>query len=198
MNLHRIFLTQDGFKLDHPWFRSLRRFAQVWTTGRRHPLLLPPSQSAEPCTYVKVSKKDGRFIWLRVKAYGLLIAARLCLVSTSTVMILTTLCFGPDHDPYNEVSEKHGAGQTYMYKLFIELMRAGFRVCLMIPDTNPTKEAKGPDWEDIAVNEKVLEMPLTERFDYLRTRALEGGVFTPTGHVKKISKETFLAEAKVA
>lgn len=59
MNLHRIFLTQDGFKLDHPWFRSLRRFAQVWTTGRRHPLLLPPSQSAEPCTYVKVSKRMG-------------------------------------------------------------------------------------------------------------------------------------------
>lgn len=103
-----------------------------------------------------------------------------------------------DHDPYNEKREKAGDGQTYMYQLFIELMRLGKRVCFMVPDTNPTTEVKGQDWEDIIVADGVLAMPIADRFDYLRTRAQEGGVFTPTGHVKKRSNECFGSDLAVA
>lgn len=198
MNLHRIFLTQDGFKLDHPLVSKPKKVCSGLDNWSKTPVAVatvPDCRTLHICEGVEKG-------WALHLVTGESVRAANSCTSLPGLYVnrdeFDDVVLWADHDPYNEASEKHGAGQTYMYKLFIELMRAGFRVCLMIPDTNPTKEAKGPDWEDIAVNEKVLEMPLAERFDYLRTRALEGGVFTPTGHVKKISQETFLTEAKVA
>jgi putative DNA primase/helicase len=63
----------------------------------------------------------------------------------------------------------------------------------MLPDTNPTTEAKGPDWEDLIVANGVLDLPIAERFDRLREFAQEGGVFTPRGHAKKSFSKQFEA-----
>jgi hypothetical protein len=196
VNLHRIYITEDGRKLDlvskpkkicapvPGWRGSSMHVATVegcrtlhvcegvekgWTV---HLVTGESVQAGNSCTtlpgmYVDPAKYDDVVLW-------------------------------SDHDPYNEERQKPGDGQTYMYKLFLELMRQGKRVCFMVPDTNPTKEAKGPDWEDIIVAEGVLDMPIDDRFDYLRTRAISGGVFTPTGHAKKRSNECIQAVTEVA
>ncbi|WP_250134848.1 hypothetical protein [Pseudomonas aeruginosa] len=47
----------------------------------------------------------------------------------------------------------------------------------MLPDVIHTPGAKGQDWEDIIVVEKVVGQPLPQRFHLLRAKACEGGIF---------------------
>ncbi|MBM5458940.1 toprim domain-containing protein [Pseudomonas sp. P66] len=198
MNLHRIFLTQDGKKLDHPQVKNPKKVCSGLDNWSKTPIAVatvPECRTLHICEGVEKG-------WALHLVTGESVRAANSCTSLPGLYVnrddYDDVVLWADHDPYNEKRERHGDGQTYMFKLFVELMRAGFRVCLMIPDTNPTTEAKGPDWEDIVVANKVLEMPLAERFDYLRTHAQEGGVFTPTGHVKKHSHESYATEAMVA
>lgn len=198
MNLHRIYLTEDGRKLDHPQVQKPKKVCSGLDNWSKTPIAvatIPECRTLHICEGVEKG-------WALHLVTGESVRAANSCTSLPGLYVnreeFDDIVLWADHDPYNEKRERHGDGQTYMFKLFVELMRAGFRVCLMLPDTFPTKEAKGPDWEDIVVNSKVLEMPLAERFNYLRTHAQEGGVFTPTGHVKKLSNERFSAQAMVA
>lgn len=198
MNLHRIFLTQDGRKLDHPDVSKPKKVCSGLDNWSKTPVAIA---SVTDCRTLHICEGIEKGWALHLVTGESVRAANSC---TSLPGLYVNqaewddVVLWADHDPYNEARDKPGDGQTYMYKLFLELMRAGMRVCLMIPDTNPTKEAKGPDWEDIVVSKQVLDMPLTERFDYLRTLALEGGVFTPTGHAKQLPLDDCKAEALVA
>lgn len=198
MNLHRIFLTQDGRKLDHLHVTMPKKVCSGLDNWSKTPVSVATVSECRTLHICEGVEKG----WALHLATGESVRAANSCTSLPGLYVnreeWDDVVLWADHDPYNEARQKPGDGQTYMYKLFVELMRAGFRVCLMIPDTNPTMEAKGPDWEDIVVASKVLEMPLAERFDYLRTQALEGGVFTPTGHAKKLSSDSFVAVAKVA
>lgn len=198
MNLHRIYLTQDGHKLVHSMVTKPKKVCaglDNWSKTSIPVATIPESRTVHLCEGVEKA-------WALHLVTGESVKAANACTSLPGQFInradYDDVVLWADHDPYNDKCNKAGDGQAYMYKLFVELMRQGFRVCLMIPDTNPTKEAKGPDWEDIVVSEKVLDLPLEQRFDYLRTRALEGGVFTPTGHAKKRSAEPFDASKKAA
>lgn len=198
MNLHRIFLSQDGRKLDHPEVTKPKKVCSGLDNWSKASI---PVATVAGCRTLHICEGVEKGWAIHLAMNETVKAANSCTSLPGQFVDRADyddVVLWADHDPYNVVREKHGDGQTYMYKLFVELMRAGFRVCLMVPDTNPTTEAKGPDWEDIVVNEKVLEMPQAERFDYLRTRSLSGGVFTPTGHAKKLPVGTFEAQSQAA
>lgn len=185
MNLHRIYLTQDGRKLDHKDVVNVKKVCQGLENWSKTPIAVA---TVAGCRTLHICEGVEK-AWAIHLATGESVQAGSSCTSLPGMYVdhaaYDDVVLWSDHDPYNEVREKYGDGQTYMYKLFVQLMTAGFRVCLMIPDTNPTLEAKGPDWEDVVVTEHVLEMPMAQRFEYLRSRALEGGVFTPTGHAKQ-------------
>lgn len=196
VNLHRIYITEDGRKLDvvsKP--KKICAPMPGWRGSSMHIAKVEGCRTLHICEGVE-------------KGWGIHLAMEESVQAGNSCTTLPGLhvdlnayddfVLWSDHDPYNEEREKHGDGQTYMYKLFLELMRMGKNVCFMVPDTNPTKEAKGPDWEDIIVAEGVLNMPVAERFNFLRTRAQSGGVFTPMGHAKKRSNESLFAGAAVA
>lgn len=198
MNLHRIFLTDDGRKLDHPKVAKPKKVCSGldgWSKTKIDTAVVTGCRTLHICEGVE-------------KGWAIHLATQESVRSAYSCTSLTGQYVDPsefddivlwsDNDPYNEVRQAHGDGQSYMWKLFLELLRAGFRVCLMVPDTNPTKEAKGPDWEDIITESGVLDLPLADRFEYLRNRACEGGVFTPTGHAKLRSDELVNALSKVA
>lgn len=81
-----------------------------------------------------------------------------------------------DNDPFNETTGKYGAGQTFAWKLFISLIARGVEVEFLLPNVDHVPGVKGLDWEDIIVKEGVLEMPMADRLDFLRSRAEEGGL----------------------
>lgn len=197
VNLHRIYLTEDGHKLNSVAKPKKICAPMPGWRGSSMPIATVPG-----CRTLHICEGVEKGWAIHLAMQETVRAANSC--TTLPGLHVSRADFDDvvlwsDHDPFNEPRNKPGDGQTYMYRLFVELMRQGFRVCFMVPDTNPTMEAKGPDWEDIIVREEVLKIPHAEdRFDYLRSRALEGGVFTPMGHVKKRTQVRFGSEALVA
>lgn len=198
MNLHRIYLTEDGRKLDHPKVSKPKKICSGldgWNKTKMDVATIPGCRTLHICEGVE-------------KAWAIHLATRETVRAAYSCTSLPgqyvdrsefdDIVLWSDHDPYNDVRKAYGDGQTYMWKLYLELMRQGFNVCFMLPDTNPTKDAKGPDWEDIIVSEDVRALPVADRFQHLRSRACEGGIFTPTGHSKKRSDERFEELANVA
>lgn len=84
-----------------------------------------------------------------------------------------------DNDPDNLKRErKTGDGQFFAWRLARRLQKQGLSVTFMMP-TVDHQSVKGRDWEDIVVNEGVLFIPnAQDRLQYLRTQAVQGGVFT--------------------
>lgn len=82
-----------------------------------------------------------------------------------------------DNDPYIEARERHGDGQTFAWKLFVELLAKGYQTGFMLPMVEHVDGAKAEDWEDLIVKNRVTEMPIKERFPFLRTLADAGGLF---------------------
>ena len=198
MNLHRIYLTEDGRKLDHPKVKKPKKVCSGLDGWSKASISVAEVQG---CRTLHICEGVEKGWGIHLATGETVRAANSCTSLPGQVVSradFDDVVLWSDHDAYNEKRDRAGDGQTYMWKLFIELIRQGFRVCLMLPDTNPTLEAKGPDWEDLIVADGVLELPLTQRFDRLRTRAQEGGVFTPMGHAKKRSQEQIEANSLAA
>lgn len=175
VNLHKIYLTQDGYKLNH---------------------VLKPKKVDSPLPGYKGSSIAVATVHgcrtLHVtegveKAWAVHLATGETVRAATACSMLATL-YAPksefdrvviwaDNDPRNEKTGKDGAGQTYAWRLFIELLSQGFEVALMLPIVNHSPEAKGPDWEDVIVSNSVLQMPIDVRQSFLHQHAEEGGVF---------------------
>jgi hypothetical protein len=73
-------------------------------------------------------------------------------------------------------NRKAGDGQHFAWELARRLFKEGFDVTFMMPDGNPV-DVKGRDWEDVIVQEGVLDLPEGYfRFQTLKTFAVRGGV----------------------
>lgn len=198
MNLHRIYLDENGRKLEHPKVKKPKKVCQGLDGWSKTSIAVA---RVEGCRTLHICEGVEKAWGIHLATGETVRAANSCTSLPGQVVSraeFDDVVLWSDLDPYNEARGQDGDGQRYMWKLFIELIRQGFRVCLMLPDTNPTKEAKGPDWEDLIVENGVLEVPLADRFDRLCDFAQEGGVFTPMGHVKKRSKELLDATSVAA
>lgn len=82
-----------------------------------------------------------------------------------------------DCDPVNpNRKRKSGDGQYFAWELARRLYHEGFDVIFMMPDGNPV-DVKGRDWEDVIVEEGVLDLEgYYYRFQTLKTFAVRGGV----------------------
>lgn len=193
MNLHRIYLSEDGRKLEHPMAKKTKKVCSGLDGWSKTSV---PVATVAGCRTLHICEGVEKGWAIHLATAETVRSANSCTSLPGQWVSRADyddVVLWADHDPYNEKREKHGDGQTYMWKLFIQLIRQGFRVCLMLPDTNPTTEAKGPDWEDLIVANGVLDLPIAERFDRLREFAQEGGVFTPRGHAKKSFSKQFEA-----
>lgn len=82
-----------------------------------------------------------------------------------------------DCDPVNPKRERQsGDGQYFAWELARRLYQEGFDVTFMMPDGNPV-DVKGRDWEDVIVQEGVLDLTGSYyRVQTLKTFAVKGGV----------------------
>jgi len=82
-----------------------------------------------------------------------------------------------DCDPVNPNRQrKSGDGQYFAWELARRLYQEGFDVSFMMPDGIP-ENVKGRDWEDVIVDEGVLDLEgYYYRFQTLKTFAVNGGV----------------------
>lgn len=82
-----------------------------------------------------------------------------------------------DCDPVNPKRQRlSGDGQYFAWELARRLYKEGFDVTFMMPDGNPAN-VKGRDWEDVIVQEGVLDLKgFYYRFQTLKTFAAKGGV----------------------
>lgn len=88
-----------------------------------------------------------------------------------------TVVIWSDCDPVNpKRNRKSGDGQYFAWELARRLFQEGFDVTFMMPDGNP-ENVKGRDWEDVIVEEGVLDLEgCYYRFQTLKTFAVKGGV----------------------
>lgn len=89
-----------------------------------------------------------------------------------------TVVIWSDCDPVNPKRQRQsGDGQYFAWELARRLFTEGFNVTFMMPDGNPAN-VKGRDWEDVIVQEGVLDLTGSYyRFQTLKTFAAKGGVF---------------------
>lgn len=82
-----------------------------------------------------------------------------------------------DNDPVNPNRErKSGDGQYFAWELARALYQQGFDVTFMMPDGH-SENVKGRDWEDVIVQEGVLDLKGDYyRFQTLKSYAVNGGV----------------------
>ena len=174
VNLHKIYLTDDGKKLD-----SVSKPKKIDTP-------LPGFKGSS----MRVASVPGcRTLHLTEgveKAWAIHLATGETSRAANSCSTLASVDVNPsefdrvviwsDNDPRNEKTGKDGVGQTYAYRLFMELLSKGFEVTFMLPIVDHSEAAKGPDWEDLIVSHGVLEMPTEQRVPFLRTLAEEGGI----------------------
>lgn len=172
VNLHKIYLTPDGRKLD-----SVTKPKKVDS----------PLQGFKGSS-IKIATVPGcRTLHVTEgveKGWAIHLATGETVRAATACSMLATMAVSPelydrvviwsDNDPMKK--GRFGAGQTFAWKLFLRLLREGFEVTFMLPSFDHVEGAKGPDWEDIIVSNNVLQMPPEERMSYLRTHAEEGGV----------------------
>ncbi|WNZ87360.1 toprim domain-containing protein [Pseudomonas sp. P108] len=82
-----------------------------------------------------------------------------------------------DCDPVNpKRNRKSGDGQYFAWELARRLYKEGFEVTFMMPSGNP-ENVKGRDWEDVIVEEGVLDLKgFYYRLQTLKSFAVNGGV----------------------
>ena len=82
-----------------------------------------------------------------------------------------------DCDPANpNRNRQSGDGQYFAWELARRLFTEGFDVTFMMPAGNPI-DVKGRDWEDVIVQEGVLDLEgFYYRFQTLKQYAVKGGV----------------------
>jgi len=88
-----------------------------------------------------------------------------------------TVVIWSDCDPVNPKRQRQsGDGQYFAWELARRLYKEGFNVTFMMPDGNPAN-VKGRDWEDVIVEEGVLDLTGSYfRFQTLKSFAAKGGV----------------------
>lgn len=174
VNLHKIYLTAEGRKLD------------VVKKPKKIDSPLPGFKGStvhvatvEGCRTLHITEGVEK-AWAIHLATGETARAANSCSTLATVHVhqseFDRVVIWSDNDPFNNKTNKFGAGQTYAWKLFMSLLAKGFEVTFMLPMVDHVEGAKGPDWEDIIVKHGVLEMPAEQRVNFLRTHAEEGGV----------------------
>lgn len=175
VNLHKIYLTPDGRKLEG--VSKVKKIDSPLSGFRGASIRVA---NVEGCRTLHVTEGVEKG-WAIHLATGESVRVAHACTTLATMSVdraeFDRVMIWSDNDPFNEARGKHGDGQTFAWKLFIELMRKGFEVGFMLPDITHTPGAKGQDWEDLIVAEKVLDQPLSVRFDTLRAKACEGGLF---------------------
>ncbi|HHX6292833.1 DUF7146 domain-containing protein [Pseudomonas nitroreducens] len=175
VNVHKIYLTPDGHKLDG--VSKVKKIDSPLSGFNGSSIRVA---NVEGCRTLHVTEGVEKG-WSIHLATGESVRVAHACTTLATLHVdraeFDRVVIWSDNDPYNEARGKHGDGQTYAWKLFVELTRKGFEVALMLPDVIHVPGAKGQDWEDIIVAEKVLDQPLPERFHLLRAKACDGGAF---------------------
>ncbi|HHH9441241.1 TPA: toprim domain-containing protein [Pseudomonas aeruginosa] len=175
VNVHKIYLTQDGRKLD--CVSKVKKIDSPLSGFKGSSIRVA---HVEGCRTLHVTEGVEKG-WSIHLATGESVRVAHACTTLATLFVdraeFNRVVIWSDNDPFNEARGKHGDGQTFAWKLFVELTRKGFEVAFMLPDVIHTPGAKGQDWEDIIVEGKVLEHPLSARFQLLRAKACEGGIF---------------------
>ncbi|HEC0376977.1 DUF7146 domain-containing protein [Pseudomonas aeruginosa] len=175
VNFHKIYLTPDGHKLEG--VSKVKKIDSPLSGFKGASIRVA---NVEGCRTLHVTEGVEKG-WAIHLATGESVRVAHACTTLATLFVdraeFDRVVIWSDNDPYNEARGKYGDGQTFAWKLFIELMRKGFEVAFMLPDVIHTPGAKGQDWEDIIVVEKVVGQPLPQRFHLLRAKACEGGIF---------------------
>lgn len=174
VNFHRIFITEDGEKAPVGKVKKIcsplpgfsgSSIAIAATEGR----VINVTEGVEKGWAVHLATGETT-----IAAYscGTLPALHVDRAMYDTVVIWS------DCDPVNPKRQRQsGDGQYFAWELARRLYTEGFNVTFMMPDGNP-ENVKGRDWEDVIVQEGVLDLTGSYyRFQTLKTFAAKGGVF---------------------
>lgn len=174
LNFHRIYINQDGTKAQ---VNGVKKICSP----------LPGFRGAS----ISVAATEGRVLhvtegvekaWAIHLATGESVQAAYSCTSLPKLHVdrakYDTVVIWSDADPSNpKRKRKSGDGQYFAWELARRLYNEGFDVIFMMPDGNPV-DVKGRDWEDVIVQEGVLDLEGGYfRFQTLKTFAVNGGVY---------------------
>lgn len=173
VNFHRIFIDQDGNKA------AVEKVKKICSP-------LPGFKGSS----ITVAKTPGRVLHVTEgveKAWAIHLATGETTKAAYSCSSLPALYVDKaeyDHvfiwsdcDPVNpKRSRSVGDGQYFAWELARRLFKAGFNVTFLMPAGNPV-DVKGRDWEDVIVQEGVLDHNgVYFRVQSLKTFAVNGGV----------------------
>ncbi len=179
VNLHRIFINQDGTKA------NVEKVKKICS-----PL------SGFKGSAINIARTEGRTLhvtegvekgWAIHLATGGTVKAAYSCGSLPSLHVdrskFDHVVIWSDADPVNpnrvdsDGNTRPGDGQFFAWKLARKLFEEGFSVAFMMPDGNPI-DVKGRDWEDVIIQEGVLKLTrFQDRLQALKGYAVKGGVY---------------------
>ncbi len=180
VNLHKIYVTEKGDKLDIVPAKSVKKIDSPLNGFKGSSITVA---RVEGCRTLHVTEgvEKGWAIHLvtgeDVKvAYSCSMLKSLYVDSNQYDQVI----IWADRDPDRPERERTaGDGQYFAWELYKRLcVEGGFAsVGFMLPGEIPTEGQKGRDWEDIIVDEQILDYKRSHRLFALKSLAVRQGVF---------------------
>ncbi|MPQ69275.1 toprim domain-containing protein [Pseudomonas sp. MWU12-2323] len=173
VNFHRIYITEDGAKAP---VCKVKKICAPLPKFRGSSITIAVTEGR--ALHVAEGVEKG---WAVHLATGESVKAAYSCSSLPKLHVdkakYDTVVIWSDSDPVNpNRRRKVGDGQYFAWELARRLYMEGFDVIFMMPDGNPV-DVKGRDWEDVIVQEGVLDLEGDYyRFQTLKTFAVKGGV----------------------
>lgn len=173
VNFHRIFITADGAKAS---VKEVKKICSPMPGFSGSAITI--AKTEERVLHVTEGVEKGWAIHL-VTGESTKVAYSCTTLPTVHVdrAMYDRVVIWSDCDPVKpNRTRQSGDGQYFAWELARRLFTEGFDVTFMMPDGNPAN-AKGRDWEDVIVQEGVLDLSGSYyRFQTLKTFAAKGGV----------------------
>ena len=173
VNFHRIFITEDGAKAP---VSEVKKICSAMPNFRGSSITIATTEGR--VLHVTEGVEKG---WAVHLATGESVKASYSCSSLPNLHVdkakYDTVVVWSDCDPVNpNRNVQVGDGQYFAWEFARRLYKEGFDVIFMMPDGNPT-DVKGRDWEDVIVEEGVLDLTGSYfRLQTLKTFAAKGGV----------------------
>lgn len=173
VNFHRIYITEDGAKAP---VSKVKKICAPLPKFRGSSITIAATEGR--VLHVTEGVEKG---WAVHLATGESVKAAYACGSLPTLHVdrekYDTVVIWSDNDPVIPNRNRTvGDGQYFAWELARRLYTEGYDVIFMMPDGNPV-DVKGRDWEDVIVQEGVLDLQgVYFRFQTLKTFAAKGGV----------------------
>lgn len=180
VNLHKIYITQTGDKLDIVSSKLVKKIDSPLNGFKGSSITVA---RVEGCRTLHVTEgvEKGWAIHLATgedvkAAYSCSMLKSLFVDNTQYDQVIIWADRDPDRPERERIA---GDGQFFAWELYKRLcVEGGFAsVGFMLPSEIPTEGQKGRDWEDIIVDEYVLDYKRSHRMFALKSLAVRQGVF---------------------